>query len=197
MSRVTVFCSASDKVLDKYKKLAYRLGKRLAKEGHTLIFGGGDRGLMGEVSRGVLENQGQLKGVITEHLFDKEARSQATITDCVPTMSERKELIFAHTDFVVVLPGGFGTMDEFFEAATMRQIGERQHPIYILDTPDHIFSNAVRYLINAMRDMKVIQKRDRDVVTYSDDLDELMFMIKKGVCRPYDSKFPAKVIEEE
>lgn len=193
--RITVFCSASNSVLPKYKKLAYKLGESIAKQDNILVYGGGEHGLMGEVAKGAIDNDGRFVGVITSHLVGKESKSGNTITHIVPTMAERKEFIFEQSDFVVVLPGGCGTMDELFEAMTMRIIGERTHPIYILDTKDHKFSESIRQLIDMMVEMGTLAKRDRDCVTYVDSVTELERLIRKNLSKPYISALGMKIKE--
>lgn len=134
MKRCTVYCSSSDDLADVHVTAATRLGEALAARGIELIYGGGSRGLMGAVARAVHAGGGRVTGIITERLHGPErAYGGADELVVVPTMRERKRLLIERGDGVVVLPGGIGTLEEFFEALTGRYLGEHHLPIGLLD----------------------------------------------------------------
>lgn len=134
MKRITVFCGSSfgnDKV---YEEQAYLLGKTLATEGIGLVYGGANVGLMGAVADGAMQNGGEVIGVLPNFLKGKEiAHEQLTELIIVDTMHERKTKMSELCDGVIALPGGFGTMEEFFEMLTWAQLGLHQKPIALLD----------------------------------------------------------------
>lgn len=129
-----VYCGSRPGQNPSYVTLANNLGHFMAQNQIRLVYGGGDIGIMGAVATGIVENNGDVLGVIPEHL---KAREQIG-TDLTPivvtkTMHERKEIMFKESDGFVILPGGAGTMEEFFEVLTWAQIGLHQKPIYILN----------------------------------------------------------------
>jgi len=137
MDALTVYCASSDTIDDAYRSAAMQVGETLAERGITLVFGGGRVGLMGEVARSVRGNGGRVVGVITRTLMDLEQGDP----DCdelivVDTMRERKRLLVERGDGFVVLPGGIGTYEEFFETLVGRQLGEHDKPIGIVNTRD-------------------------------------------------------------
>ncbi|MFK7960494.1 MAG: TIGR00730 family Rossman fold protein [Phycisphaerales bacterium] len=134
MKRCTVYCSSSDELAPVHVEAATQLGAALARRGIDLIYGGGSRGLMGAVARAVHAGGGRVTGIITERLHGPErAYDAADELVVVPTMRERKRLLIERGDGVIVLPGGIGTLEEFFEALTGRYLGEHMLPIGLLD----------------------------------------------------------------
>jgi uncharacterized protein (TIGR00730 family) len=114
---------------------ATALGTALARDGHRLVYGAGDVGLMGAVARAAQAAGGETFGVIPGHLMALEVGKRDLTTFVVTeTMHERKKVMFMNANAVVVLPGGAGSLDEFFEVLTWRQLGLHEKPIYLLDT---------------------------------------------------------------
>ncbi|MCR5088353.1 MAG: TIGR00730 family Rossman fold protein [Oscillospiraceae bacterium] len=127
---------ASSRNLDaEYYRQAAALGKLLAENGHTLVFGGGAEGLMGACATGVLNVGGRVIG-IAPRFFDEPGILLPGCTEMIitETMAERKEKMLAMSEGFLVLPGGIGTMDEFFEVITLRQLGRLRGRIVLLDT---------------------------------------------------------------
>ena len=115
-------------------RAARSLGGSLAAEGHTLVYGGGHVGLMGAVADAALVAGGQVIGVMTEHLVAAEvAHLGLTRLEVVASMHERKARMAELSDGVIVLPGGFGTLDEAFEIITWNQLGLVAVPVVFLD----------------------------------------------------------------
>lgn len=107
----------------------------IATRGWRLVYGAGDVGLMGEVARACIGAGGDGFGVIPTHLMQGEAARRDLRTLVVTeTMHERKKVMFTNSDAVVVLPGGAGSLDEFFEVLTWRQLGLHARPIFVLNT---------------------------------------------------------------
>jgi len=160
MKRITVFCGANTAVSNVYKEQAYQLGKELAIENITLVYGGSKTGLMGEIANGVLSNDGMAIGVIPNFLIDRElAHTGLTELIFVETMHERKAKMNELSDGFIVLPGGLGTMEEFFEMLTWAQLGLHKKPIIILNT-DGFYSPLIA-LIDQMIDKCFISKKSR------------------------------------
>jgi uncharacterized protein (TIGR00730 family) len=132
---VCVFCGARPGTDPTYAAAARSVGEAIARNGWRLVYGAGDVGLMGEVARTAMANGARTMGVIPVHLMGREQGKrdlgQLVITE---DMHERKKVMFMNSDAIVVLPGGAGSLDEFFEVLTWRQIGLHAKPIFLLDT---------------------------------------------------------------
>jgi uncharacterized protein (TIGR00730 family) len=134
-SSICVYCGSRPGVDPAFMADATALGTALAQAGQRLVYGAGDVGLMGAVARAAQAAGGETFGVIPGHLMDLEVGKRDLTTFVVTeTMHERKKVMFMNADAVVVLPGGAGSLDEFFEVLTWRQLGLHEKPIYLLDT---------------------------------------------------------------
>ncbi len=132
--KICVYCGSRFGNAPKYEQMAKDLGRRLVEENIDLVYGGGKVGLMGVVSKTVMQQGGQVFGVIPDGLFGKEvADTDITDLQVVGSMHERKALMEKLSDGFVALPGGWGTLDEFFEILTWAQIGIHQKPIVLLN----------------------------------------------------------------
>lgn len=134
MRALCVFCGSSSGSRPAYASAARDFGAMLARERITLVWGGGNVGLMGEVANAALDAGGRAIGVIPAALARLElAHARASEMHVVDTMHERKALMADLSDAFVALPGGFGTFDELFEIVTWAQLGIHQKPIGLLD----------------------------------------------------------------
>jgi len=135
MNAITIFCGSKDGKDPAYTEQAYELGKLLAGKGLRIIFGGGRKGLMGALANGVLEGGGLVTGVIPRSLMEWEAHHTG-LTELIITesMHERKTLLYKLCDAAIVLPGGFGTLDEMFEILTWNQLNLHDRNVYVLNT---------------------------------------------------------------
>ncbi|MGY6536643.1 MAG: LOG family protein [Pararhodobacter sp.] len=134
LASVCLFCGARPGIDPDHAQIARDTGRMLADRQWRLVYGAGDIGLMGEAARAAQAAGGQTLGVIPAHLMRREqARQTVTTLIVTETMHERKKVMFTNSDAVVVLPGGAGTLDEFFEVLTWAQIGLHQKPIMLLD----------------------------------------------------------------
>lgn len=135
MNSVCIYCGARSGRRPAYAEAAAATGRMLAANGWRLVYGAGDVGLMGEVARAAQAAGARTMGVIPTHLVKREAGKrdldQFVITE---NMHERKTVMFTNSDAVAVLPGGAGSLDEFFEVLTWAQIGLHHKPIFLLDT---------------------------------------------------------------
>ena len=133
--KVCIFGASSNRLDAVFFEAAEQLGRCIAAEGDTLVFGGGADGLMGACARGVKARGGRLIGIAPK-LFDEPG---FLLSDCdeflmTETMAERKEKMLQLGDAFIALPGGIGTMDEFFETITLKQLGLARGPLVLLNT---------------------------------------------------------------
>ena len=144
---------ASSATLDaSYLEAGRRLGRVLAQRGHSLVFGGGDSGLMGAVARGVKELGGRITGVAPRFFHvDGKLYAQCDELIATETMRERKQCMEDLADAFVMTPGGIGTFEEFFEILTLRQLGRHQKAIAVLNTNGY-FSETLQMLNRAARE---------------------------------------------
>ena len=131
---ICVFCGSSFGDHPAYRDAARAVGAGIAKMGYSLVFGGGGLGLMGEVAKAVLEGGREIQGIMPAFLQALEPgvspQEKLIIT---PHMQERKTLMLQMSDAFLVLPGGLGTFDEFFEVATEAQLGVHAKPIIVVN----------------------------------------------------------------
>lgn len=146
LKTVCVFCGANAGNQPVYVQMAVALGQELAARAMTLVYGGGSVGLMGEVARTVRDGGSPVVGFIPEHLTTEELMGYPIgELVVVQTMHERKAKMAEMADAFVALPGGFGTLDELFEAITWGQLGLHQKPIGLLNVAG-FFDPLVRYI---------------------------------------------------
>lgn len=131
---VCVFCGSSTGEDVMYADAAREVGKLIAQSGNTLIYGGGNIGLMGVIADSALAHKGKVMGVIPDFLMDREVGHRG-LTDLlvVQSMHERKKKMADLADVFIALPGGWGTLDELTEILTWRQLGLIQQPIGLLN----------------------------------------------------------------
>ena len=135
MKSCVVFCGSSSGSNPEYGEQAYGLGKTLAQKNITLVYGGAKIGIMGKVAQGALEENGTVIGVIPKFLMKKEVFHE-TLSELIITenMHERKLKMHELSEGILMLPGGFGTLEELFEMLTWSQLGLHPYPIAILNT---------------------------------------------------------------
>ncbi|WP_295222548.1 TIGR00730 family Rossman fold protein [uncultured Chryseobacterium sp.] len=177
MKSITVFCGSSFGSDDIYKEQATLLGQTLARQDIQLVYGGADVGLMGAVADGALNSNGKVIGVLPHFLQSKEiAHKQLTELVLVETMHERKIKMNDLCDGVIVLPGGYGTLEEFFEMITWAQLGLHQKPIGILNI-DGFYDDLIR-MVQTMVDKGFLQQVNHDMLLISDRIEDLLEMMK-------------------
>lgn len=160
---VCVYCGSSPGVDPAFAETAGRLGRLLAERGVRLVYGGGHVGLMGVVADAVLASGGEVHGVITRALAEREiAHAGLTALQVVDTMHERKAALSDMADAFVMLPGGFGTFDEFFEAVTWTQLGIHDKPCGVLDIAG--FFGPLRDLLRTAVDQRFIRAEHEQLV---------------------------------
>ena len=133
--RVCVYAASSAQVAPHFFAAARELGETLAADGHAIVYGGGSHGLMGALADGALARGGEVIGVLPRFMADLEwGHPGLTHLDLVEDMRERKHKLLADSDAVIALPGGCGTLEELFEAITLKRLGLYFNPIVLLNT---------------------------------------------------------------
>jgi uncharacterized protein (TIGR00730 family) len=164
MKRICVFCGSNQGVRSEYISAAQSLGKILVKRNLSLVYGGGNVGLMGIIADAVLAEGGEVIGVIPQSLVDREvAHQNLTTMHIVNSMHERKALMADLSDGFIAMPGGMGTFDEFCEILTWAQLGIHQKPCGILNVENYftpllkMFDHATDegFLRDAHRDLVI------------------------------------------
>ena len=136
IKHLTVYCASSNDVHERYFDVAEEAGRLLAARGYTLVYGGGQVGLMGALARMVHTHGGIVHGIIPEALKEREGVAYEVADELIitKTMQERKAILFTRPDAFMVLPGGFGTLEEFMEVLTLKQLGYHQKPLTLVNT---------------------------------------------------------------
>jgi uncharacterized protein (TIGR00730 family) len=152
-------------------------GAYLADQGITLVYGGGRVGLMGEIADAVVDAGGKTIGVMPRHLVDRElAHDRLTELHIVDTLHERKARMTELADAFVALPGGPGTLDEFFEAWTWGQLGLHRKPIALFDIENY-WSDLVA-MVQHMADSGFLSRHHADALIVSDDAADLLARLR-------------------
>jgi hypothetical protein len=145
---MAVFCGSGLGALPTYAREARLLGQLMAERDITLVYGGGKAGLMGVVADSVLENGGKAIGVIPEFLNTRERKHENLTQQIeVQTMHQRKTIIYEMSDAAIALPGGFGTLDEFFEIITWNQLTLHSKMVGLLNVDnfyEHLYQHMLR-----------------------------------------------------
>ena len=136
--RICVYAASSAQVHAEFHAAAHTLGERIAQAGHSLVYGGGSQGLMGAVADGALRHGGEVIGILPKFMADLEwGHPGLTELRLVEDMRERKHQLLTDSDAVVALPGGCGTLEELFEAITLKRLGIYFSPIILLNTRNY------------------------------------------------------------
>ncbi len=173
MTSLCVFCGSSPGASPAYAAAAAGLGAELAARGTTLIFGGGKRGIMGVLADACLAGGGRVVGVIPAHLWERElGHTGVTEMHVVASMHERKARMAELADAFVALPGGIGTLEEFFEVWTWGQLGLHAKPLGLLNTAGY-FDPLIRFL-DHMVDERFLGADQRDLVLVEKEVGPLL-----------------------
>jgi len=179
MRKISVYCASSTQIAECYKKEAYRLGEIFAGNDIHCFYGGGSVGLMGELSRAMIENGGKITGVIPKFMVDMGWCNERVEQIVVGTMHKRKELLLEGVDAVIALPGGCGTLDELMEAITWKQLGIFIKPVIIVNV-NHYFDPLLEMMNKAVDEkfMRSEHLRIWSVVERADDVLEAIGQAK-------------------
>lgn len=178
MASICVYCSSSNSIADTYPPIAEALGYALAHRGHTLVYGGGAVGLMGVLAHATHEKGGSIMGVIPSKLQDREGiayeADELIVTD---TMRERKGIMYSRSDAFVMLPGGYGTLEEFMEVLTLKQLGYHDHPIAILNANG--FFDTLLSFFDELHDGRFARKTITDLAHVVSTPDEALDRLER------------------
>tara|TARA_R110002126_G_scaffold278772_1_gene425426 strand:+ start:7402 stop:7983 length:582 start_codon:yes stop_codon:yes gene_type:complete len=173
MNRIVVFCGSSLGFNSIYKEAAIALGNYFANHHIGLVYGGGKIGMMGVLADTILAKEGEVIGVIPK-LLEKEEVIHAGVEEMIvcKKMSERKVIMSKLIDGYITLPGGFGTLDELFEALTLNQLHIEQKPVGLLNING--FFDAILMQIDKMVAEGYIKEENKKLLIVGDSVDDLM-----------------------
>ncbi len=168
MRRIGIYCGASPGVRPDYVTAAGVLGRTLAERGIGVVYGGGKVGMMGAVAEAALGAGGEVIGVIPQSLFDKELGfSEVSDLRVVGSMHERKAMIVDLADAFITLPGGLGTIEEFFETLTWAQLAFHLKPCGLLNVAGYF--EPMLHFLDHMVSERFMQQAHRDMIVVDND----------------------------
>ncbi len=185
---ICVYGAASNEIDNKYIAAVESFGEMLAKRGHSLVFGAGGGGLMGAAARGVKKGGGSIFGFIPEFFRDENIEKlydQCTELTFTKDMAERKACMEDKADAFVIVPGGIGTMEEFFQVLTLKQLGRHTKPIAIFDIDGYYteledfmaIASQKRFIREACKTLYFYSDNAADIIDYIENDDR----VKKDV----------------
>ncbi len=168
---ICLYGSGSRKIDKIYTDEAYKLGCRMADEGHTLVFGGGDTGMMGFCAKGVHDKGGKSIGIAPEWISEFEPLCR----ECskfiyVDSMDERKNEFLNNSDAFIISPGGIGTLDEFFEIITLKKLKRHDKEIIVFNI-NHFYDTMLG-MIDEMGEKGFLYKQE-EIFKTAEDIDEI------------------------
>lgn len=177
---ICVYCGARDGARASYRAAAEDFGAVLAEENWRLVYGAGDVGLMGAVARSAQAAGAETFGVIPTHLIRREVgKMDLTRFVVTETMHERKKVMLMNADAVVMLPGGAGSLDEFFEALTWRQLGLHDKPLFLLNIDG--YWSPLMGLIDHVIAEGFADGGAKDFLTVVDNVDQLRAALRDAL----------------
>lgn len=169
--KICVYCGSSDGNDPSILEMASDFGRQLAEKQIGLVYGGSSLGVMGTLADAIMENGGEVTGVIPGNLFSKEvAHTDITQLITVADMHERKQTMADLADAFVALPGGFGTMEELFEIITWNQIGIINKPVTLLNWNE--FYTPLLDMIHNAAEVGFIRQMNIDILQTAETVDE-------------------------
>jgi len=173
MKRICVFCGSSPGARPEYLEAANRLGRLLASKNIGLVYGGGNVGIMGQIARTVQEANGEIIGVIPRALAEKEvAFTELSDLRVVVSMHQRKAMMVDLSDGFIALPGGLGTIEEFFEVLTWSQLSIHTKPCGLLNVC-HYYDKLMAFLDHTVTE-QFIEPEHRATVMIDEDPEVLL-----------------------
>ncbi len=174
---ITVFCGANAGNNPVFKEKAIELGEWIVQNDHQLVYGGGNVGLMGVVADTVIENHGQVIGIMPTFLLDREIGHHAIDTLIeVETMSERKDQMIEQGDVFIALPGGPGTLEEIAQTISWARVGQNNSPSILMNVNGYY--NHLEQFFDKMVADGFLSKEDRNLTLFSDDWREIEAFIE-------------------
>lgn len=183
MHSICVFCGANFNGDPALKQAIELLAEVMVSKNITLIYGGGKVGVMGLLADAVMGRGGEVIGVIPQFLMDKEVgHTGITELRIVENMHQRKQLMNDLCDGIIMLPGGFGTLEEFFEVLTWLQLGLHKHPVGVLNIGG-FYDNLLKQM-DVMVEQRYLKPANRDLVLASVDPIELVNLMENIDIKP-------------
>lgn len=171
--KICIFCSANSNIDRDFFQLTWELGTRLAQNGHTIVFGGTDMGLMECIANAAKIAGGQVIGVVPSKVEENGHISQhMDVHIPCDNLNDRKALMMAQSDLFIALPGGIGTLDEIFSVAASATIGYHQKPVILYNMKG--FWNSLIACLNDLHEKGVTRKQWQSYIRVADTLDELL-----------------------
>ena len=184
MKRICVFCGSSPGARPEYLQAAKQLGHTLAYKGIGLVYGGAKVGMMGKIAEAVLEKGGEVIGVIPKELVKKEvAFNELADLRVVDSMHERKALMADLSDGFIALPGGLGTIEEFFEVVTWAQLGMHPKPCGLLNVAQY-YDRLLDFLDHSVEE-KFVELEHRSMILVDENPEKLL--------RKFETYHPPKI----
>ena len=177
--RICVYCASSNQADPEYRDAAHKLGALLAQAKCTLVYGGGSAGSMGAVADGALSQGGEVIGIIPRFMVEVEWQHPGVgDMQVVEDMRERKHRLLTGSDAVIALPGGCGTMEELFEAITLKRLGLYFNPIVLLNI--NAFYTPLQRFMEQMIEQRFMNPRHRDMWSLVERIDEVLPAIRNA-----------------
>lgn len=182
--RICIYGSATDLISEDYRNQVYNLGKKLAESGHSLVFGGGNNGVMGASARGFRAAGGEIIGIIPKFFGEKnieETYPECTTLIHTDEMYERKRLLEEYAEAFIIAPGGIGTFDEFFAVLTNKQLGRHNKPIVVFNVNGYY--DPLKELMEHAIELKFVKQNCRKIYEYfdGDRVDDMIKFIESNV----------------
>lgn len=178
--RICVYCASSSMVDQKYFEAAERLARILVRADVETVYGGGGKGLMGQLADTILAHGGKIKGVIPRFMDEIEwGHKSVKDFEYTETMHERKAKLLEGVDAVVALPGGSGTLEELLEAITLKKLGLFTKPIIILNTDG--FYDPLKAMLNRCIEENFMDPRHSDLWNFVHEPEEILKTIQSAV----------------
>ena len=174
--KIAIFCSANENIDPDFFTLTEELGQWIAENGHSIVFGGANFGLMECIAKSVFEAGGNTIGIVPSILLEGESVSDYTrvVVPC-DNLSDRKDLMLAQSDIVVALPGGIGTLDEIFTVASAATIGYHHKRVILYNMKG--FWNSLIACLDDLQQRGVIRKHWHNYIQVANNLDELKALL--------------------
>lgn len=188
MKSILLFCGSATGNDQRIIEEAKFFGRYLAQNNYRLIYGGGNIGIMGIVATEVMNNGGQVVGIIPQFLMEKEVgKIDTTEIHVVKSMHERKAMMCDYADMVVALPGGFGTFDELFEMLTWLQLGLHSKPIGVLNING--FYDLLLKQLDHLVEKEFLKLSNRELIIVNDNTTDLIKNLENMVITQNDKWF--------
>lgn len=188
MQSICVFCGANYNGDPTLMEAIEQLAETMTAQHISLVFGGGKVGVMGLLANAVIKRNGKAIGVIPQFLMDKEVgHTGLTELHIVESMHQRKQLMNDLCDGIIMLPGGFGTLEEFFEVLTWLQLGLHHHPVGILNVNGYY--DFLLKQMDVMVEQRFLKQANRELVITSADPIELVKLMNDFKAEPNDIWF--------